>query len=199
MFTGIVREIGTISRIKRGNPWVMHMKAPVLAPGIKRGDSISVSGACLTAIDVQPDGFVVEVSNETIGRTIFKGAASGMKVNLEPAITMSSALDGHIVQGHVDGVGRVIRLTGSRQKEIWIRPDRDPGPLLVPKGSVTVDGVSLTVADLKPGGEFSVAIIPLTLADTTFQFRRGGDRVNLEYDVIGKYVDRWMSARGNRS
>jgi len=195
MFTGIIRETGIITRIKRGNPWLFTIKAPELAPSIQRGDSISVSGACLTAVSISSDSFDVEVSTETINRTIFSAARSGMYVNLEPAITMSAALDGHIVQGHVDGTGRITRLTGGKQKEIHIKPDTDAGSLIVEKGSVTVDGISLTIAKILPGSAFSIAVIPLTVSDTTLKYRHAGDRINLEYDIIGKYVNRWLSAR----
>lgn len=195
MFTGIIREIGVITRIKRGNPWIVTIEAPDISGSVSRGDSIAVSGACLTAVAMTDKSFDVDVSRETLSKTTLESWKSGTRVNLEPAITMSAALDGHIVQGHIDGTGKIVRVSGSRQREIWVRPDKDPGALIVSKGSVSIDGISLTIADFRPGGEFSVAVIPLTLSDTTLQYRRAGDRVNLEYDIIGKYVHRWMTVR----
>ena len=195
MFTGIMREIGTITRVRRGTPWRMTVRALRTAAAANRGDSIAVSGVCLTVVDRTDTEFEVEISAETIRRTAFQSVRSGVRVNLEPALRMDSLLDGHIVQGHVDGTGRIIQVTGRTEKVYRIRPDTDPGPLIVEKGSVALDGISLTVADLLPGNEFTVAVIPLTLADTTFADRRAGDILNIEYDILGKYVGRWVGAR----
>lgn len=173
----------------------MTLSAPIIAAAATRGDSISVSGACLTVVDRTETTFDVEISAETIRRTAFRSVRSGVRVNLEPALRMESLMDGHIVQGHVDGTGRIARISGRKEKLFRIRPERNPGPGIVEKGSIAMDGISLTIADVFPGGEFTVAVIPLTLADTTLQFRRAGDILNLEYDILGKYVGRWLSAR----
>ncbi len=190
MFTGIIREIGTVQWLRRGDPWILRIQAPRLTPNLKRGDSVAVSGVCLTVVILEKDTFTVEVSRETITRSRFGSLAAGHPVNLEPALTLADGLDGHIVQGHVDETARITRITGGRQKTFWIRPSRNPGALIVEKGSVAVEGVSLTISDLRSAGEFSVSLIPLTLDDTTLGRNRAGDTVNLEYDILGKYVAR---------
>lgn len=195
MFTGIIREVGKIANVRRGTPWKLTIEAPLLSPLLKRGDSICVSGACLTVVAGTARTFDVEVSAETISRTTLSGSRSGMHVNLEPAVTADSKLDGHIVQGHVDGTGRILKLSGRTLKDMVIRPDVKPGPLVVEKGSIAVNGISLTISAVLPSGDFSVALIPLTLQETNLGSMTAGDAVNLEYDIIGKYVNAWMTCR----
>ncbi len=192
MFTGIVKEIGTVVSIKRGNPWNLGIRAGDIASYAKRGDSICVAGACLTVVDCAGDVFNVDISTETIKKTVFSGIRSGMKLNLEPALTLQTPLDGHIVQGHVDMTGTIRQISGNRQKSFRIRPEYDPGPLIVPKGSVAINGVSLTIAEVLPGNEFTVSVIPVTLDKTDLKLRSAGDRVNIEYDILGKYVGEWV-------
>jgi riboflavin synthase len=192
MFTGIIKEIGTVIRTRRGNPWSFSINAPETASTAKRGDSICVSGACLTIVKCAGGTFDVDVSEETVRRTIFSGMRSGVKVNLEPALTLQKPLDGHIVQGHVDATGTIRQVTGNKQKLFRIRCKTDPGPLIVEKGSIAINGISLTIANVYPGNEFSVSVIPVTLEATDLKFRSSGDAVNIEYDIIGKYAGAWL-------
>jgi riboflavin synthase len=197
MFTGIVEETGTIRAIAaRGDVVAVTIEARTILEGLEAGDSVAVNGCCLTATTVTPDFFTCELTNETLQRTSFgREIAGGARVNLERPLAAGGRFDGHIVQGHVDGVGRVIALRRlERSAELEIAP---PAPLeryLVEKGSITVDGVSLTVAALRPGA-FSVALIPFTLERTTLDDLRPGDPVNLEADVIAKYVERLLRTR----
>lgn len=188
MFTGIIREVGKIATVRRGNPWRLTIEAPGICPNITRGDSISVSGACLTAIASSETHFEVEISDETIKRTNFITVRSGRKVNLEPAITLQTALDGHIVQGHVDGTAKIVKIKGRTQKVFHFRLDSAAEWPVIEKASIAINGISLTVAEVFPGNEFSVSVIPLTLSETDLQFLVAGDIVNIEYDILGKYV-----------
>jgi riboflavin synthase len=198
MFTGIVEETGTVRWSRpRADVVALGIAARVVMDGLVPGASIAVNGCCLTATEVEPDGFVCELTPETLARTSFDpSAAEGRRVNLERPMPANGRFDGHIVQGHVDGVGRVRAL---RRLEVSAEIEVEPPPellqFLVTKGSVTVDGVSLTVAALRDGA-FTVALIPFTLDRTTLGALRPGDRVNLEADVIAKYVLRLMEARG---
>jgi len=190
MFTGIIRAIGKVKKIQKGSPWHATIDAAPLAGQLNRGDSVAVSGVCVTVTAHDDEGFSFELSQETIKRSIFRLLKNRDFVNLEPAMTLQTALDGHIVQGHVDGTGKITSITGSKEKRIMIRPDTNPGPLIVDKGSIAVDGVSLTVVDPRRSGEFSVWVIPLTFSETTLGMKRVGDSVNIEYDILGKYVAR---------
>jgi riboflavin synthase len=198
MFTGIVEETGTVRWSRpRADVVALSIAARVVVDGLVAGASIAVDGCCLTATEVGPDGFVCELTPETIARTSFGASvAEGRRVNLERPMPANGRFDGHIVQGHVDGVGRVRAL---RRRELSAELEVEPPPellrFLVTKGSVTVDGVSLTVAALRDGA-FTVALIPFTLDRTTLGAVRPGDPVNLEADVIAKYVLRLMEARG---
>ncbi|MBN1879578.1 riboflavin synthase [bacterium] len=194
MFTGIIREVGRIETVKKGTPWKLTIEAPGLSPSLRRGDSICVSGACLTVTDTTIRSFDVDVTAETLARTTLTAARSGMPVNLEPAVKAQSGLDGHIVQGHVDTTGRIIKISGRTVKDIIIRPETASSSLILEKGSITVNGISLTVSQIRPGGEFSVSVIPVTLSETNLGRCHAGDTVNLEYDIIGKYVDAWLRA-----
>jgi riboflavin synthase len=195
MFTGIIKEIGTIIEVKRGAPWVVSIEALTLASTLFRGDSFSVSGACLTIIEVKGTKLLVEISKETLKRTTFENLKASDRVNLEPALSLSSKLDGHIVQGHIDGVGTIVHIEGHHEKMMTIKPLQYSEFLIVDKGSIAVDGVSLTVASIDISQAFTVSLIPLTLEETTLGKRRTGDRVNLEYDIIGKYVAQRVKIR----
>lgn len=206
MFTGIVVERGRLTADPepsgQGGVRLVLEHSPELGRRLEIGASLAVSGVCLTVIELQaelsdpPARSKVELSPETLSRTNLGGLRRGSEVNLEPALRMGDALGGHMVQGHVDGVARVVDrrdLTDHRVLAFSI-PD-ELAPFLVEKGSVTVDGVSLTVSALLPD-RFEVALIPHTLEVTTLSRLAPGDLVNLEVDVIGKYVHRILAARG---
>ena len=198
MFTGIVEATGTVEEVhRRGDVLVVRVAAgPVLA-ALPTGGSIAVDGCCLTAVAVDAAGFVCELTEETLRRTAFEERLHpGALVNLERPMKADGRFDGHIVQGHVDGVGRIRewrRLGDSA--EMVVLPPPELLRYLVPKGSVAVDGISLTVAGLEAGA-FSVALIPYTLEVTNLRAAAPGDRVNLEVDIIAKYVERLLQARG---
>lgn len=197
MFTGIVEEIGRIARVeRRGEIAALDVEAQRVLADLPLGGSIAVSGCCLTAVRVGPRGFTCELTPETLARTRFGPMPTeGLAVNLERPLRADGRFDGHIVQGHVDGVGEVVRLHrlgDSAELEITAPAGRER--YLVEKGSVAVDGVSLTVARLD-GGTFTIALIPFTLEHTNLARLSAGDRVNLEFDVIAKYVERLLSWR----
>jgi riboflavin synthase len=194
MFTGIVEEVGEIVDVRQsGEVVVLTVRGPRVSGDAAHGDSIAVNGCCLTVADpggAQGDEFRLELVPETLKRTSLGGAAPGVRVNLERALQAGARLGGHIVQGHVDGVGTLLERTpGERSDEVRFSLPPDLARYVVEKGSITVDGVSLTVAGTD-GGTFSVALIPTTLADTTLGLRAPGDPVNLEVDVVAKYVER---------
>ena len=198
MFTGIVEETGTVRWSRpRADVVALSIAARAVMDGLAPGASIAVNGCCLTATEVAEDGFVCELTPETLARTSFgPQVAEGRLVNLERPMPASGRFDGHIVQGHVDGVGRVRALRRlDLSAELVVEPPAALLRFLVEKGSVTVDGVSLTVAALDADA-FTVALIPFTLDRTTLGGVRPGDPVNLEADVIAKYVLRLMEARG---
>ncbi len=190
MFTGIVEELGTVVSRTGEATAVLVIDAPGVAPGLGVGASVAVNGVCLTATEVDGGRFQVDVVGETLARTALGRLQPGNRVNLERALPAGGRFDGHIVQGHVDGVGTVAALAddpGGRRMTVEVTPDLLR--YLVIKGSVTVDGVSLTVAGLVRGG-FEVALIPHTLAVTTLGERAVGDPVDIEVDILAKYVER---------
>jgi riboflavin synthase len=196
MFTGIVEEMGRVAAAdRRGGLLVVRVAAPRVVEGLEPGASIAVNGCCLTAVEVADGGFTCELTGETLDRTAFAERLSpGAPVNLERPLRADGRFDGHIVQGHVDGVGTVRTL--SRQGEGGELTVALPAALeryVVEKGSIAVDGVSLTVAGLAPG-VFRVALIPYTLDHTSLGQARVGGPVNLEVDVIAKYVERLLGA-----
>lgn len=193
MFTGIVESVGKIVRFERsGDLASIVVDAPTLCAGVKRGDSIAVNGACLTVTALAGGRLSFEAVAETLARTNLGELTIGSGVNLERAMRADQRLDGHIVQGHVDAVGHV-RALEREGADVRLFIDCDPSfsVLLVDKGSVAVDGVSLTVVRAETGG-FDVALIPHTLESTTLGQRSAGDRVNLEADVLGKYVKHYV-------
>lgn len=192
MFTGIIEETGTVrSAERRGELLLVVVGARKILTGLPLGGSISVNGCCLTAVAVTTDAFSCELTTETLARTAFEERlVPGARVNLERPLRADGRFDGHIVQGHVDGVGRVTRLRRlGESAELVIAPPREIKRYLVEKGSITVDGVSLTVASLA-NDVFGVALIPYTLNATTLGYAQPGEAVNLEADVIAKYVER---------
>jgi riboflavin synthase len=193
MFTGIVEELGTVAAIEeQGDALRLSISAQTVLEGTGLGDSISVNGCCLTVTDVTDGTWTADVMAETLDKTSLAGARPGDRVNLERAVTPQTRLGGHIVQGHVDAVGEVLRRTPSEHWEV-VEVSLPPhlAPYLVDKGSITVDGVSLTVVEA--GDEsFTVSLIPETLARTTLGSRAVGDRVNLEADIIAKHVEKLL-------
>ena len=197
MFTGIVEVIGKVLRIERGQERAdLVIEAGVAAQGAKPGDSIAVNGACLTVTGLEGECLTFHAVAETLQCTNLGELSPGSPVNLERAVRADQRLDGHVVQGHVDGMGRVreMRWLGE-SSEIVIEPPAGLERYLVEKGSVSVDGISLTVWGIQ-GGAFSVALIPYTLQVTNLRDAKAGSLVNLEADVIAKYVERLLAARG---
>lgn len=201
MFTGIVEELGEIVEIEHpaADAARLFVHGPLVTTGTNPGDSIAVNGVCLTVVDVGEGTFSADVMAETLRRSTLGQVHHGAAVNLERAVTPSTRLGGHVVQGHVDGTGTVIsRMPGSQWEILRFRLPADLRRYLVPKGSITVDGVSLTVVEIgsdEEGFWFSVSLIPTTLAATTLGIRRVGDQVNLEVDVMAKYVENLLAWR----
>ncbi len=199
MFTGLVEEIGEIGAVKRtGDSIRFSVKAKAVLEGLRIGDSVAVGGICLTVVEMGPEHFSVDATPETLSRTTLENLERGQRVNLERALTLEKPLGGHVVQGHVDGSGRVagIRKQGN-STVITIHTEPDLLLSMVKKGSITVDGVSLTVADLDDDS-FNISVIPHTMEQTNLKERRAGDRVNLEVDIIGKYVHRFLAGGRER-
>ena len=193
MFTGIIEESGKIATMeKRGDGALIKIAAKIVVENSVEGDSIAVNGVCLTALNINQDGFSADVSNETLQRSTLRGLNVGTRVNLERAVTPNTRLGGHIVQGHVDATGTFLGATGDG--DFWtvkIGFPADIGQYLVYKGSISVEGISLTIANLY-AESFDIAVIPKTWELTNLSTLRNGDAVNLEVDVIAKYVDRIM-------
>lgn len=190
MFTGITQERGTVRRAKNRGVLELEIEAPAVARELSRGDSVSVNGVCLTATGTGRRRFTTEAVQETLSLTTLGGLRKGQAVNLELAARLGDRIGGHLVQGHVDGVATTVRLEedeGSRR--IWFEADEDLLRYMVQKGSITIDGVSLTLVEVGRS-TFQVAVIPHTLGVTTFGALARGDRVNVEVDVLAKYVER---------
>jgi len=197
MFTGIIQDVGCISQIRREQAQAHFSIATALdTSNWLTGDSIAVDGCCLTATDMRPGSFDVTLSMETLGLTIFANADEGHRVNLEPALRMGDALGGHMVSGHVDGMGRldVLDEVGEHRVMRFLLPP-DLLRYVVHKGSVAVNGVSLTVNEADDCG-FTVNLIPHTLAHTNLGALNAGDTVNIETDLLGRYVERLMAFQG---
>jgi riboflavin synthase len=195
MFTGIVEETGEVLHREDAR---LVVAASAVLEGSERGSSVAVSGVCLTVVDRGAERLAFDLGPETLARTTLGALAPGQRVNLERPLRLDGFVGGHLVQGHVDGVGVVAAATRegetARLRIEWQEPAL--GLLLIPKGSVAVDGVSLTVAALLAGA-FEIMVIPHTLARTTLGALKGGDRVNLEMDMIGKYVQRLLAPRSH--
>lgn len=191
MFTGIIEELGTVRTIEtRGENARIIIGARVVTEGTNHGDSIAVNGVCLTALDIQPDSFAADVSRETLSRSTLGNLKPGTPVNLERAVTPATRLGGHIVQGHVDARGRFEGVADHGESwTVRFSFPQEIGRYLVFKGSVAVEGISLTIANLQDS-YFEVAIIPKTWEVTNLSHLQPGDGVNLEVDVIAKYVER---------
>ncbi|MFD8382739.1 riboflavin synthase [Streptomyces sp. NPDC059679] len=193
MFTGIVEELGEIVAVENlGDASRFLVSGPVVTEGAKHGDSIAVNGVCLTVVDLEDGRFSADVMAETLNRSSLGALAVGSRVNLERPMALGGRLGGHLVQGHVDGTGTVIERKLSEHWEIVkISLPADLSRYVVEKGSITVDGISLTVVDAGPD-YFTVSLIPTTLALTTLGVKQAGDPVNLEVDVLAKYVERLL-------
>ena len=199
MFTGIVKELGTVGKVDRSAGGAQFEFGATFAGELDKGDSVSVNGVCLTVTDLRPEGFNADVMNQSLGLTTLGGLEPGDRVNLEPALRAGDPMGGHIVQGHVDCTGDVVAITadGIATRIAVAVPERYRR-YLVEHGSVTVDGVSLTVA-LLTGDGFEVSLIPETLERTTLGRIQKGDKVNLEFDVIARHVERLLglNSEGN--
>lgn len=193
MFTGLVEAMGTVREARDEGPGRrLGVAAPEVVDGVRVGDSIAVSGVCLTAVAVDAQGFTFQLGPETLARTNLGSLAVGDRVNLERALALGDRLGGHVVQGHVDAVGRIARReTAGEYENVAFVCDREWTRFLAPKGSIAVDGVSLTLVDVSADG-FSVMLIPHTLAVTTLGRKGPGDAVNLEVDVFAKQVVRYL-------
>ena len=199
MFTGIVREVGSVVTTRGGAGGVrLEIAAPRTAPLVEVGGSVSINGVCLTAESVDGDSLVFHAVPETLSRSTLGDLATGAAVNLEPALLAGDALGGHIVQGHVDGVGRVQSVEAEGEGlRVIVEAPAEILRYCVEKGSITVEGVSLTIAELHDDA-FGVALIPHTLAETTLATLEPGRHVNLEVDVLAKYVERLLAPRLGR-
>ena len=197
MFTGIVEELGEIVAIERGaESAVVKVRGPLVTGDAARGASIAVNGVCLTVVEHDLDTFSVDVMAETLNRSSLGSLQTGARVNLERAMTASARFGGHIVQGHVDGTAQIMaRVAGDRWEVVQLTLPPELSRYVVEKGSITVDGVSLTVSDVTDD-TFSVSLIPTTLELTTLGRKGVGDAVNLEVDVIAKYVERLLTHPG---
>jgi riboflavin synthase len=197
MFTGIVQALGTVRAIEDVGAAARLAVEGEILQGLSGGESIAVNGVCLTVAQIDPSGFTADVMLETLRRTSLGGLTAGDRVNLERSVTPASLLGGHIMQGHVDGVATVAAIRPSEHwREVDLAVPADLMPYVVEKGSIALDGVSLTVASVS-GTNVGVSLIPETLARTTFGSRAVGDAVNVEVDVIAKYVERLLTTKGS--
>lgn len=199
MFTGIIEDVGTVKHIeKKGSFGKIAVETALPLNELREGDSISVDGACLTATGFSGSTFIADVSEETLKVTTLGGLSAGGKVNVERALTLSRPLGGHLVTGHIDGVGSIKKMARSGDYldlEVSVPPELMAQ--VVRKGSVAIDGISLTIADLGPGS-VRIAIIPHTLVRTTLLSKKEGARVNIETDIIGKYVEKFFNKKESR-
>ncbi|MER5431544.1 riboflavin synthase [Streptomyces sp. NPDC002588] len=199
MFTGIVEELGEVTAVEDlGDASRFRLRGPVVTDGAKHGDSIAVNGVCLTVVEHEGDEFTADVMAETLVRSSLRTLTVGSRVNLERPTAVGDRLGGHIVQGHVDGTGQVLERKPSENWEIVkVSLPAELARYVVEKGSVTVDGISLTVVEAGPD-YFTVSLIPTTLALTTLGLKQPGDPVNLEVDIVAKYVERLLATTTGR-
>ena len=189
MFTGIVEEVGTVHEASAHR---LVVDAAIAVEGLAVGDSIAVNGVCLTVVERVAGSFAVDLSRETLERTRLGALEPGAPVDLERALTPESRMGGHIVQGHVDGVGTVVEISGPAEaRDLRVEAPERLARYIVEKGFIAVDGISLTVTSVS-GATFSVAVIPYTWEHTVLGSRRDGDGVNLEVDIVAKYVERLL-------
>ncbi|MFM1796263.1 MAG: hypothetical protein RL733_44 [Actinomycetota bacterium] len=200
MFTGLVQDVGSILKIERGQDSSRIQVQTRLANELSIGDSISINGVCLTAVSVEPNFFVADVMIQTLKLSNLGNLEEGNKVNAELAARLDTRLGGHIVQGHVDGVGDVVsNKPGDKWHEFVITVPKEQCKYIVNQGSICVDGVSLTVGEINDATNLmTLWLIPETLAKTTLGDKRSGDQVNLEVDVLAKYVERLVMAQNSK-
>ncbi|MBU1086696.1 MAG: riboflavin synthase [Candidatus Omnitrophica bacterium] len=192
MFTGIVEEIGVVEKVIQGNLMQLTVRAQKVMEQTKIGDSISVNGVCLTVVLLGKDSVTFEIMKETQEKANLKTLKNGDKINLERAMGANSRFDGHIVSGHIDGTGKIKnKIANSGEFVLEIEADKNLIAYLVPKGSICIDGISLTIVDVK-ASSFSIGLIPQTLKTTTLGIKQTNDKVNLEVDLLSKYVFRYM-------
>lgn len=194
MFTGIIEEVGTVSRIAdTGDAFRIGIRSGNVSQEAVPGDSVAVSGICLTVTETESGSeFMCDAVKETVSRTTVSTWKKGMKVNLEQALTPESRMGGHVVQGHIDGIATVARKEENRTgMDMYFSFSGEYGVYLVEKGSVCIDGVSLTIAEIN-GDSFRAALVPFTLENTALGLRSPGDKVNIETDIIGRYVERFL-------
>jgi len=192
MFTGIIEELGYVVKFDKETTSRSAAKMKInlgkLAKGLKIGDSVAINGVCLTAIGISKNNAEFEMIGETIKKTNLGFLQKGDKVNIERSLKVGQRLEGHFVLGHVDGVGKIIEIKSTaEQVKIWIQIPKELSKYIIKKGSVTVDGISLTVVDIKQN-KFSVSIIPHTMQITNLNSKKEGDKVNIETDILGKYI-----------
>jgi riboflavin synthase len=199
MFTGIIEELGTISGVKDlGDSIRLQVSGELVRSDLAQGESISVNGACLTAAELTKDGFVADVMQETLNRTSLRGIAVGDKVNLERAMSGAGRFGGHVVQGHVDGVGEIIsRQPSDNWEVVKVRIPGELAKYVVHKGSITFDGVSLTVNDISDD-VVSLSLIPETLRLTTLGQKGVGAKLNVEADILAKHIEKLIEARSQK-
>ena len=193
MFTGLIEEVGTLRAVRRGpHSAVLSIRAEAVLSDLKTGDSVAVNGVCLTVTGVGPHGFTADVMHETLNRSALGALAPGSPVNLARAMAANGRFGGHIVSGHIDGTGLIVQVRRD-DNAVWYTVQAAPHLLryIVEKGSVAIDGISLTVAGVA-ADRFSVSVIPHTAAVTVLGQKRPGDRVNLETDLLGKYVEKLL-------
>jgi riboflavin synthase len=195
MFTGLVEGMGTVAEVTSdGTGTLLRIKQPALAPELPLGASVAVNGVCLTVVAIDADTFAFQAGPETLRLTNLGELRTGDRVNLERSLRVGDRLGGHIVQGHVDGMGRLVRReTQGEWEMLRFACPPDLSTFMVRKGSIAVDGVSVTLVDVEPGG-FSIALIPHTLAVTTLGAKKHGQSVNLEVDLFAKYVFKCLEA-----
>ena len=201
MFTGIIEEVGVVTAVSAGTDAIrLTVRGPLAVEGARHGDSIAVSGVCLTVVEQSEDGFTADVMAQTLRMSTLDGVAVGDTVNLERAALVGDRLGGHIVQGHIDGTATLLAVTpGDAWRVLRFSLPPAAAPLVTDKGSIAVDGVSLTVSAISPATEpeqwFEVSLIPETLAATTLGTRAVGDRVNIETDILARHVERMLALR----
>ena len=194
MFTGLVAELGTVTELKLlKQSYNITVKAQKVLENLKIGDSIAVNGACLTVVKISGSAFTADIMPETVKLTNLRNLKSGDKVNLERTLKLSDGLDGHIVSGHVEGIGVIMSKKAQGIAEIvTVKTPPQLLKYIIKKGSIAIDGISLTVTEVT-GSSFSVSLIPHTAKETTLGFKKPGDEVNLETDIIGKYVEHLLN------
>lgn len=196
MFTGIVEELGTVARVETLPDSIrLQIKGDLVSSDLSQGESISVNGVCLTAAELTADGFIADVMLETLNRSSLSGIEEGDRVNLERAMSGSGRFGGHVVQGHVDGVAEIVSREPSANWEVVkVKIPSDLSKYVVHKGSITFDGISLTVNDIT-GDTVSLSLIPETLRLTTLGSKKVGDKLNVEADILAKHIEKLIEAR----